>query len=70
MSSVSSIIEVYRMVELSPITRVKIMTKLGKAINDEFSMNLTEDIVVELVRTLPVNKEDVPDTANWLGTRW
>lgn len=70
MSSVSSIIEVYKMAVLSPITRVKIMCKLGKTINDELSQNLTQDIVAELVKTLPVNKQDVPEAAKWLGELW
>lgn len=46
------------------------MHKLGRAINEEFSMNLTEDIIAELIQTMPVNRGDVPALALWLGRKW
>lgn len=56
-ASVSSLIEVFRMDELSPEVRERIIRKLGFAINDSFGMNLTEEIVVELVLALnPASK--------------
>jgi hypothetical protein len=68
MSDISSIIEVYRMTELRPITRANIMIRLGNAINDANSMNLTGDLVGELLLTLPVNREDLVNPS-WLPVR-
>lgn len=52
MTNVSALIDVFRMTELNPKTRSKIIIKLGQAINDSFCMNLTELIVYELVSIL------------------
>lgn len=46
------IIEIFRMTELDPKTRARIIIKLGKAINDTMGMNITEPIVYELVLIL------------------
>ena len=46
------IIDVFRMNEISPKTRAIIIIKLGQAINDEHSSNITEAIVHELVSIL------------------
>ncbi len=52
------LIDVFRMNELSVKTRVKIIIKLGFAINFEQGANITEGIVYELVKALdPENKE-------------
>lgn len=59
MSNMSSIIEIYRMTELKPVTRANVMIKLGRAINDEYSMNLTNDLVGELIATLDVSLSDL-----------
>lgn len=51
------IIEVFRMIEIDPKTRAKIIIKLGQGVNTENGMNITEPIVVELVKILdPENK--------------
>lgn len=52
MNNISSIIEVFRMTELEPKTRVKIIKALGGVINGAYGMNLTEPIVYELVKIL------------------
>ncbi len=52
-----SLIQVFRMSEVSPETRCKIIIKLGKCINDDFSMNITEGLVYELVKQLCPNHE-------------
>ncbi len=48
----NAIIEVFRMVEIDPKTRARIIIKLGVGVNDEHGMNITEPIVVELVKIL------------------
>lgn len=50
--NISSLIEVFRMTELKPQTRINLITKLGSAINDSMAMNITEPIVEELVTIL------------------
>ncbi len=47
-----SIIEVFRMNELSAETRKNIIVELGRAINDQYGMNITGDLVKELVLAL------------------
>ncbi len=49
------LIEVFRMTELPVETRINIIIKLGNAVNHEYSMNLTEPIVLELVKALDSN---------------
>lgn len=46
------LIEVFRMNEIDSKTRAKIIIKLGNAINAEYSMNITEPLVLELVKVL------------------
>lgn len=50
--TMKSIIEVFRMEEVSKETRAKIIIKLGRAINDQYAMNVTEGLVFELVSIL------------------
>ncbi|MDR3243260.1 MAG: hypothetical protein LBT79_00765 [Elusimicrobiota bacterium] len=51
------LIEVFRMNEISPKIRASIIIKLGSLINNQFSANITEPIVWELVKILdPTNK--------------
>lgn len=47
-----SLIQIFRMNELSIQTRVRIMKQLGVAINHEFAANVTEAVVYELVIAL------------------
>ena len=54
-----SLIEVFRMVELTKNTRIKIIIQLGKGINNTMGMNVTEPIVYELVKALDPNNTDV-----------
>lgn len=52
------LIEVFRMNEVSVAVRCKIIIQLGRAINVEHGMNITEPLVYELVKQLdPENKE-------------
>lgn len=56
MSSMSSLIEVARMDELSTATRARVIIRLGNAINNELCGNFTEALVFELVQMLePTN---------------
>lgn len=52
MNNISSIIDVFRMVEIDKKTRAKIIIQLGRAINNSMGMNLTEPLVYELVLLL------------------
>lgn len=54
-----ALIEVFRMVEVNPQTRVRIIIQLGKAINMEHGMNVTEPLVYELVKQLDPNNEEI-----------
>ena len=53
------LIEVFRMNEVSIATRCKIIIKLGRTINDEHGMNITEPLVYELVKLLDPDNNDV-----------
>lgn len=55
----NSIIEVFRMDEVAPKTRAKIIIKLGKAINAQYGMNITEPLVYELVKQLEPDNEAI-----------
>lgn len=50
--SMKNLIEVFRMTEIDPKTRAQIIIKLGRAINDQMGMNITEPLVYELVKLL------------------
>lgn len=54
-----SLIQVFRMDEVSPKTRAAIIIKLGHAINAQFAMNITEPLVVELVGQLDPDNEEI-----------
>lgn len=56
-----SIIDVFRMEEVSKETRAKIIIKLGRAINDEYAMNITEGLVFELVSILDPDNSILTD---------
>lgn len=47
-----SLIEVFRMTEVSVKVRCELLVKLGRAINDQYGGNYTEPLVLELIRTL------------------
>jgi len=46
------LIDIFRMKELEPKTRAKIIIKLGTAINNMYERNITEPLVFELVSIL------------------
>ena len=52
MSDISTIIDVYKMDDLSVETRTKLIIKLGQAINATNGMNITEGLVYEIVKIL------------------
>lgn len=56
-----SIIQIFRMDELSIETRIKIMKTLGTAINYQFGANATEPLVYELVLALDPEHEIAND---------
>lgn len=55
------IIDVFRMEELQPKTRAKIIIQLGRLINDQFGSNITEPIVYELVSVLEPENPIIKD---------
>ncbi len=57
-----SIIDVFRMEEVSKETRAKIIIKLGRAINDQYAMNITEGLVFELVSILDPDNSILTDS--------
>jgi hypothetical protein len=58
------IMEIFRATELSFDVRIRIIKKLGQALNNEFGMNWTEEIVQELVLTLEEQKHHEEDVKN------
>ncbi|MFN8996421.1 MAG: hypothetical protein ACK5X3_22515 [Pseudomonadota bacterium] len=52
------IFEVFKMTELSYDTRISVILKLGKALDNQYAMNWTHEIVEELVGILKKSKED------------
>lgn len=55
------IIDVFRMDEIAPKIRAKIIIKLGKAINDTMGMNITEPLVYELIKILDSENDILND---------
>ena len=57
-----AIIDVFKMDEISPKKRASVLIKLGNAINYEYSANVTEPLIFELVSILdpsnPILKDD------------
>jgi hypothetical protein len=51
----NSLVEIFRMHEISPKIRANIIVQLGLAINDQHGANLTEPLVYELVKLLDEN---------------
>ena len=47
-----SLIDVFRMKEVEASTRIAIIEKLGDAIDRQLGMNITDDLVCELVKEL------------------
>ena len=47
------------MEEVKPKTRASIIIKLGRAINDQYAMNITEPLVYELVKQLDPDNEEI-----------
>ena len=53
----NDLIAVFRMNELSVETRIEIIKKLGVLINAQYSSNITEPLVIELVLALDPNND-------------
>ena len=53
------LIEVFRMSEVSINVRCRIIIQLGRAINHEHGMNITEPLVYELVKQLDPDNQEV-----------
>lgn len=47
-----NLIAIFRMTEIDPKVRARLIIKIGKHINDVFSANFTESVVYELVLLL------------------
>ena len=52
-----SLIEVFRMTEVSSKVKANIIVKLGRAINDQYAAHITEPLVAELVYQLDAEHE-------------
>ncbi len=61
MSGVSTLIEIFRMTEISASVRANLIIGLGKVINNENGMNITEPIVYELVKILEPDNSILKD---------
>lgn len=59
MSDISAIMDIYNLKLVSPVTKANAMIAVGMFINDTHSMNISDQIVGELLLTLPVNREDL-----------
>ena len=57
MSNVSVLIDIFRMDEISKKTRAKLIITMGNALNATMGMNLTEELVFELVQILEPENE-------------
>lgn len=49
------LIEIYRMVEASTETRIKLIKEMGCLINHQYASNITEPLQIELIRLLDEN---------------
>ncbi len=56
------IIQIFRMEELTKDVRIRIMVKLGDAINYKYASNVTEPLVVELILLLDPENEILKQT--------
>ena len=63
-----SIISVFRMTELSAETRALILIKLGGCINYSFASNVTEPLVIELIKALGMENSDNEQIKKYLET--
>jgi hypothetical protein len=61
LNKMQSLIEVFRMEEVRPKTRASIIIQLGRAINDQYAMNITEPLVYELVKQLDPDNDEIKD---------
>lgn len=51
------LIEIFKMADIDPKTRARLIIKLGTAINCQYGSNLTEPVVFELVSLLDPENE-------------
>lgn len=62
MSNISAIMDVFNMDNVNSETRARLIIKLGRAINHEMGMNITEELVYELVSLIdpqnPILKDE------------
>ena len=54
----NDLITVFKMIELSPETRIRVIEKLGELINYQYGSNVSEPIVAELIHLLKIKSED------------
>lgn len=60
------LIDVFRMNEISVETRCKIIVQLGRAINNQHCMNITEPLVYELVKQLDPSFEGLKELEEYI----
>lgn len=54
----NDLITVFKMIELSPETRIRVIEKLGELINYQYGSNVSEPIVAELIHLLKIKSEE------------
>lgn len=54
----NDLITVFKMIELSPETRIRVIEKLGELINYQYGSNVSEPIVAELIHLLKIELEE------------
>lgn len=54
----NDLITVFKMIELSPETRIRVIEKLGELINYQYGSNVSEPIVAELIHLLKIESEE------------
>lgn len=54
----NDLIIVFKMIELSPETRIRVIEKLGELINYQYGSNVSEPIVAELIHLLKIELEE------------
>ncbi len=67
MSDISSLIEVYRMNEIAPVTRANVIVKLGEAINNALGGNITEPLVFELINLMIGESDYTPEVKRFMA---
>lgn len=61
MSDISTLMDVYNAENISDPVKCRMIIKLGRAINDSNGMNLTQELVYELIKNIDPAHEIMTD---------